>query len=172
MIPQRFDTARMAAERALESDLADLVRMHCDPLVMATLGGVRSESETRRALSAMLEHWNAHGYGIWIFRERGSGAFAGRAGLRNVTIEGRGEIELLYAVMPEFWRSGYGTEIARALLGIARDAGIKEVVAFTLPANLGSRRVMEKAGMRFEREITWAGLPHVLYRIDLYRGGA
>lgn len=166
MIPERFDTARTVAERVRESDLADLVRMHRDARVMATLGGVRSESETHGALCAMLEHWNAHRYGIWIFREPATRAFVGRAGLRNVTIEGRAEVELLYAVMPEFWRSGYGTEIALALLGIARQASIKTAVAFTLPTNLGSQRVMEKAGMRFERDITWAGLPHVLHRIE------
>ena len=39
------------------------------------------------------------------------------------------------------------------------------VVSFTLPGNLASRRVMEKLGFRFERETTYAGLPHVLYRL-------
>lgn len=163
--PSRFETPRMIAERVSDSDFDDLVRMNQDTRVMATLGGVRSENETGEALSAMLAHWNRHGFGIWIFRERGTRAFVGRAGLRNRRVEEIGEIELLYAVMAEFWQSGFASEMARALLDLAREIGIESVVAFTLPSNLGSRRVMEKAGMHFEREITWAGLPHLLYRI-------
>ncbi len=41
---------------------------------------------------------------------------------------------------------------------------VHDVVAFTLPTNLGSRGVVEKVGFTYEREITWANLPHVLYR--------
>jgi ribosomal-protein-alanine N-acetyltransferase len=45
------------------------------------------------------------------------------------------------------------------------DVGLDELVAFTLPANVRSRRVMEKAGLGYEKDIVHAGLPHVLYRI-------
>ena len=44
------------------------------------------------------------------------------------------------------------------------DLGLGEIVAFTLPTNIASRRVMEKSGFAYEREIVHAGLPHVLYR--------
>jgi [ribosomal protein S5]-alanine N-acetyltransferase len=67
-------------------------------------------------------------------------------------------------VMPEFWRRGFATEIARAILDVATGLGIRGLVAFTLPTNLGSRGVMEKVGFRYERDIVWAALPHVLYR--------
>ena len=42
--------------------------------------------------------------------------------------------------------------------------GLADVVAFTLPDNIASRRVMEKSGFRYERDIVWAEMPHVLYR--------
>ena len=37
-----------------------------------------------------------------------------------------------------------------------------------------SRRVMERVGFRYERDIIWAGMPHVLYRLsaDTWRRGA
>jgi RimJ/RimL family protein N-acetyltransferase len=38
------------------------------------------------------------------------------------------------------------------------------IVAFTLPDNVASRRVMDKAGFEYERDIMHAGLAHVLYR--------
>ena len=43
--------------------------------------------------------------------------------------------------------------------------GLDDVVAFTLPTNRGSWRVMEKTGFEYERDVVHAGLPHVLYRI-------
>jgi RimJ/RimL family protein N-acetyltransferase len=55
--------------------------------------------------------------------------------------------------------------MASTLVGLARERlGLEEIVAFTLPHNVASRRVMEKVGFRYERDIEWAGLPHVLYR--------
>jgi RimJ/RimL family protein N-acetyltransferase len=42
--------------------------------------------------------------------------------------------------------------------------GVDELIAFTLPNNVASRRVMEKTGFVYERDIVHALLPHVLYR--------
>lgn len=163
----RFETARMGAGRIRESDFDELFRMNQDARVMATLGGLRSAAETHEFLRNAIEHWERYGCGIWIFRGLDDGRFIGRAGLRNVVIGGRTEIELLYAVMPEFWRKGFATEMSRAILEIAERFGIASVVAFTLHTNQGSRRVMEKSGFRYQRDIVWAGRPHVLCRIEL-----
>ena len=38
------------------------------------------------------------------------------------------------------------------------------MIAITLPDNVASRRVMEKTGFVYEREIRHVGLAHVLYR--------
>lgn len=161
-------TSRMIADRIAESDFDDLLRLGQDPQVAATLGGIRTEAEVRAMLREAIAHWDRHGFGVWVFRDRGSNAFIGRAGLRAVTVEDEDVIELLYALMPEYWNRGLASEMARAILdAAAQSLHLREVVAFTLPHNLGSRRVMEKAGFRYQRDITWAGLPHVLYRLAL-----
>lgn len=161
-------TARMTADRVAESDFPDLLRLNQDPQAAATLGGIRTEAETRDAMREALAHWQRHGYGIWIFRDRNHGGFIGRAGLGAVTLEGEAVVELMYALMPQFWNRGFASEMTDAILDVAaRSPGLQEVVAFTLPSNHASRRVMEKAGFRYERDITWAGLPHVLYRRKL-----
>ena len=41
---------------------------------------------------------------------------------------------------------------------------MRDIVCFTLPTNRASQRVMEKVGFVYERDITHANLPHVLYR--------
>jgi ribosomal-protein-alanine N-acetyltransferase len=154
----------MTATRIKAADFDDLLRLNQDPEVAKTMAGVRTEAETREFIRSSIEHWERHGYGFWIFRDRVNGRFIGRAGLHHVEIDGAPEIEIAYAVMPEFWRRGFATEMTSALLEVATKLALRNLVAFTLPTNLGSRRVMEKVGFRYERDITWANLPHVLYR--------
>jgi ribosomal-protein-alanine N-acetyltransferase len=163
----QFHTDRLIATPPCADDLDDLVRMHRDPSVMALLGGMRSEVETQDFLRDAVTHWSRHGFGLWMFRSRADAQFVGRGGLRNVQVAGRTEVELAYALMPSFWGRGLATEIATSVLARAFELlDFADIVAFTLPTNLASRRVMEKIGFAFERDIVHAGLPHVLYRIQ------
>ena len=172
MGPESFRTDRLVAERLRAEDLGDLRNMHGDPRVMATLGGVRSDSQTRRFLDQNLKHWARHGYGLWMFRDRSDGRFVGRGGLRHVHVGGRDEVELAYALMPEFWCRGLATEMARAILDVAvRQLGLTDIVCFTMTTNQASRRVMEKVGFAFERDIVYAECPHVLCRLAASTGG-
>jgi RimJ/RimL family protein N-acetyltransferase len=159
-------TDRLIAERLHLADLDELCRMHRDPSVMATLGGLRSDDQTQQFLRDNLRHWDQHGYGLWIFRDKADGRFVGRGGLRHVHVGGHDEVELAYALMAAFWGSGLATEMAKAILTVAFEhLDLTDIVAFTLTTNEASRRVMEKVGGTFERDIVHAGLPHVLYRI-------
>jgi ribosomal-protein-alanine N-acetyltransferase len=163
---ETFRTERLLAERLSEGDMADIRRMHRDPRVMATLGGLRSDEETARYLRDNLDHWDRYGYGIWALRDRTDGRFVGRAGLRNTHVGGEDEVELAYALVADYWNKGLATEMAKAILEVAfEELGLTDVVCFTLPTNGASRRVMEKAGFEYERDVVHAGLPHVLYRI-------
>lgn len=133
--------------------------------VCATLGGILTNAGSDDALQRNLDHWDQHGFGIWHFFDRQTEEFVGRAGLRHVT-EGSSEIELSYTVMSEFWNQGYATEMSRQTLDVGfKELQLTEVVTFTLPPNVASRRVMEKLGFAFEREGTHADLPHVFYRM-------
>ncbi|OJT18687.1 hypothetical protein BO221_38760 [Archangium sp. Cb G35] len=170
-----FRSARMLAERPGPEDFLEWSRFRQDPRVAATLGGLRPEERLRRDLDAILEHWARHGFGVWMWREPADGRLIGHCGLRHYPVEGQEELELLYALRFESWGQGLATEMAAASLevGFGR-LGFEDVVAFTLTTNKASRRVMEKLGMRYERDITHADLPHVLFRITAaeWRQGA
>jgi [ribosomal protein S5]-alanine N-acetyltransferase len=107
-----FRTDRLLAERLREEHLGEIRRMHLDPSVMATLGGLRSDEETANYLRDNLDHWDLYGYGMWVFRDRADGRFVGRAGLRNTRVGGNDEVELAYALVAEYWGSGLATEMA------------------------------------------------------------
>ncbi len=183
--PTSFQTARLSARRIEADDFEQLCQMHRNPHVMATLGGVRSDDETRQMLAAYLDHWQHYGFGLWMFfletlspggrgwGEGGviaTGKFVGRGGVRQIMIEGHDEVEVAYALLPEFWNQGLATEIATASVQIAfTQLNLPELVCFTLPTNLASRRVMEKCGFQYDRDFIWKELPHVLYRLKKSR---
>lgn len=159
-------TARMLAGRPGPEDFPEWCRLRQDPRVAATLGGLRPEARLRKDFDGFLEHWARYGFGVWLWRDPADGGLIGHGGLRHFEVEGEAELELLYALRSESWGLGLATELAAASLevGFTR-LGLEDVVAFTLTTNKASRRVMEKVGMRYERDITHADLPHVLLRI-------
>lgn len=162
----RVQTPRLLLVRMSEADLPDLGRMHRDARVMATLGGLRSEPELAELHHGLLDHWDRHNFGLWTVRHPSDGRFAGRGGLRLVTIDEREEVEVAYALMPEFWGKGLATELALASVRAGFEAlGRPSLVCYTLPSNSASRRVMAKVGFRYERDFIWKGLLHAFHRL-------
>jgi ribosomal-protein-alanine N-acetyltransferase len=124
-----------------------------------------SLADVRARLWLDAEHWTLHGYGPWALRDRVSDGFVGRAGLLRATLEGEEVVEIAWSLLPACWGTGLATEAATASVERARGLGLHNVIARTLPTNVASRRVMEKAGLAPAGETVHAGLPHVLYRL-------
>ena len=82
-------------------------------------------------------------------------------------LDGTAETEIGWWLAQAWWGQGLATEAARAGLrdGFER-AGLKRIVAVALPANRASIHVMEKLGMRYEREMIHRGFDVVLYATD------
>jgi RimJ/RimL family protein N-acetyltransferase len=143
----------------------ELAGLHADARVMATMGGeTATASESRAWIERNLAHGEESGLGIFVFREEPSGRFVGRGAIRRIEIGGAQEVEVGYAVAAELWGNGYATEMATALAAHAEAAGATGLVAYTEPANAASRRVLEKTGFRYERDVVHHGRDQVLYR--------
>lgn len=125
----------------------------------------RTLEVARAALERKLRHWERYGFGQWLFRDRASGAMVGRGGPQHTPVSGRDEVEIGWAIVPERWGEGLATELAWASLEVVfGPVGLEQVIAYTQPDNLASRRVMEKTGFDYERDLTVEGRPFVLYR--------
>ncbi|MBH8576675.1 GNAT family N-acetyltransferase [Nostocaceae cyanobacterium CENA369] len=163
-----FTTHRLLGEPLQSKHLNELCRMHQNKQVMATLGGVRSDEETRLLILNNLNHWQRYGFGLWVFRDKVNNQFVGRAGLRNTHVDGKEEVELAYALIGKFWGRGLATEMSEQILKIGFELlKLPEIVCFTLTTNKASQRVMEKLGFKYERDIIHASLPHLLYRLTV-----
>lgn len=168
--PERIETARMVGERLTLDHEDELVSLLLDPRVAKTMWSpheTRTRADVRAGLERKLLHWQNHGFGQWFFRDRTTGAMVGRGGPQHTMVSGRDEVEIGWVIAPERWREGLATELAHASLKVAfGPLALADVIAYTQPDNLASRRVMEKTGFLYEHDIILEGEPFALYRND------
>lgn len=153
-----LETDRLVLRRFTDADLNDLVDLNSHAEVMRYLTGgkpiSRSEVE-QKILPRFLWYYDAFpAFGFYAAVEKGTGAFIGWFHLRPDPDQGRPDTpELGYRLKRGFWGNGFATEGAVALIAKAfGELGATRVYAETMAINIRSRRVMEKAGMRFVRD--------------------
>ncbi len=163
-----FDTKRLHAERLQQDHFEFIHKMNRDERIMAHLGGPRSHKQTSEYMEQNLAHWEQYGYGIWILRQRVTGIFTGRGGLRNTVLAGKDEVEVAYGLLPEFWNMGLATEFVEAVVRIGfSEMRLSSLACITRQSNTASLRVLEKTDFLFERNIIYQGKPHMLFRRDI-----
>ena len=163
--PQQLRTPRLHFTRTESKDRDDFLRMRGDPRFIEARGADATGAAAAR-FDLHTDHWERHGYGWWAVRDPETGIFLGCGGLQSARVEGADAIEVAYGFLPQFWGRGYASEVVRVAVaqGFVR-LGAAEFVSFVLSTNAASRRVVEKAGFRYERQVTHAGGPHLLYRL-------
>jgi ribosomal-protein-alanine N-acetyltransferase len=165
----RLETERLRLRRLVEADVEAWHRLvFSDPEVMRYLpsGVPVSRDRTRDVLRRFDEGWDLRGIAPWGVDLISTGELIGHCGLRHVD-ELPGEVEVLYALGRDHWGRGYATEGARAAVGFGFDRlGLERILAFAIPGNRASRRVMEKVGMTYQRRARLFGIDVVEYRIE------
>jgi ribosomal-protein-alanine N-acetyltransferase len=168
LAPERLATHRLDCRRLGPQHARELTPLMLDPRVVATLWPwphPPRAADIRAGVDAKAAHWERHGFGMWLVRDRRAGELIGRGGLQYCDTLGLDAVEVGWTIAPPRWGRGLATELALASVAVAFDVlELSEIIAFTQPDNLGSRRVMEKAGFAHERDFEHLGLPHVLYR--------
>jgi RimJ/RimL family protein N-acetyltransferase len=160
-----FSTDRLTAEKLNESHLAHLVALHLDPDVSRYLGGVRSAEVTKTYLATNMAHWDQHGFGLWVLRTK-DGAFAGRAGIRHILVDGIDEIEIAYTFKRDLWGKGLASEIATTLteIGLSR-LKLPSLIGLVFVGHGASRRVLEKSNYLIEKSTIHHDEDVLIYRI-------
>ncbi|WP_406319025.1 GNAT family N-acetyltransferase [Streptosporangium sp. NBC_01639] len=147
------ETERLVLRRITEDDADNLVELDSDPEVMRYLSGGEPTSREKiigEILPRILSYTGNQGFFAAI--ERSTGEFLGWFLLRAKHGEPEDEPELGYRLRKIAWGKGYATEGSVALIRKAfSELGVRRVYAETLAVNLGSRRVMEKAGLQYVR---------------------
>jgi ribosomal-protein-alanine N-acetyltransferase len=158
----------MRGERLVPRHVAVVAPIFADPRVGATMGGVQTAEQVEEHLGYAAASWERDGFGYWMFFEAATGEPVARGGLARTEFDGRPEVEVGWTVVPERWGEGFATELGAAALAVAfGDLALPDVVAFTMPHNVASRRVMEKLGFAYEKTAPYKVYgDHVLYRLS------
>lgn len=152
----RLVTDRMVLRRFTGDDVDVLVALDADPEVMHFITGgpatPRHEIEEEVLPAWLAWYGRSDHLGFWAAEDRDTGAFLGWFHLRPGDGHSDEEPELGYRLRREVWGRGLATEGSRALVDDAfTNHGVRRVVAETMVVHGGSRRVMQKAGMRLVR---------------------
>jgi RimJ/RimL family protein N-acetyltransferase len=147
-----LETDRLVLRRFTESDVDELVALDGDPEVMRYITGGRTTPRAEVVddyLPAFLGYYERFaGFGFWAVEDR-AGAFLGWFHFRPQPHDPPGQVELGYRFTRAAWGRGYATEGSKALVDKGfREFEVDRVYAETMVVNTGSRRVMEKAGLR------------------------
>lgn len=169
-----IETPRLILRRWKASDREPFARMNADPRVIEFFPACLSREESDAAFDRVDAHFDEHGFGPLATELRATGELAGFVGLFVPRFEAWFTpcVEILWRLAVPYWNQGLATEAANAVIDLAfRQLGIEELVSFTVPANIRSRRVMEKLGMTYDGEFDHPRLPegHALRRHVLYR---
>ncbi|GAB4060217.1 GNAT family N-acetyltransferase [Catellatospora paridis] len=150
-----LETSRLILRRFTADDVDALYDLDADPAVTRFINGGRPtpRAEIRDELLPrfLAQYDEVPGFGRWAAIEKATGAFLGWFALTAEPDE-PGTAELGYRLRREAWGRGYATEGSRALVDNGfTELGMRRVTANTMTVNTGSRRVMEKTGLRFLR---------------------
>lgn len=147
-----IETERLILRRMRLDDAEDLFAYGSDPQVTRTTTWDThlSVDDSRAFLTLMEEQYERGENATWGIEHRADGKFIGTVGFVAITDSGYvGEIG--YALARPYWGQGITTEAARAVIRFGFDyLGLHRIQATCRADNVGSYRVMEKAGLRFE----------------------
>lgn len=105
----------------------------------------RTVEETRKLFKERTSQYGS-GLGSWAMFNAADDDFIGVCGLRPAD-EGDGNLELGYVLGQRYWGKGLAAEMVNSLIEYAFDSTpADEICAVTMPLNIASQRVLEKAG--------------------------
>ncbi|HVH87836.1 MAG TPA: GNAT family N-acetyltransferase [Terriglobales bacterium] len=169
-------TPRLLLRPWRDSDRAPFAEMCADPEVMEFFPGCLTQKESDNAVDQIEAHQREHGFCLFAAELLGKHHFIGFIGLQHVPFETSftPAVEIGWRLARSYWNRGLATEGALAVLNYAfKSLGLLEIVSFTVPGNIRSRRVMEKIGMHRDvsGDFDHPRLPpdHPLRRHVLYR---
>ena len=126
----------------------------------------RSKEENRQIFKAALQDYAAgEALGKWGIFNAANNDFIGMCLLRY--FDESGSVEIGYSLHKKYWGKGIATNMAKTLISYAFEkTNTQEIVAVTVLENVGSQRVLEKAGLRRRENINRYGAEVAFFRLN------
>ena len=171
-----ISTERLLLRQWQPQDKQPFAAMNADPEVMRYFPSTKSGQESDDSIEYFRNSIEQKGWGLWATEIRRSGEFIGFIGIHSPQQQFSFSpcVEIGWRIGNNFWRRGYASEGAQAVLKFAfEQTELVEIVSMTPKLNTPSIGVMEKIGMTdSQKNFEHPGLAeghrlseHVLYTI-------
>ena len=150
-----IETDRLIICRLSEGDSEFILELLNSPGWLKFIGNKNVKTKTDAAsyiINGPLKSYEVNGFGLYLLKLKDLSTPVGICGLiKRDTLE---NIDIGFALLPEYEGNGYAFEAAEAVLKHAkRDLVINKIVAIADKDNVNSIRLLEKAGLTFEKNI-------------------
>ena len=125
---------------------------------------VNSQEEAKEKIRERMDLFDRQRLGKFPVFLKAADEFVGTCGMEPFELDGGTEVELGYRLCLKHWGRGYAEEAAAALLRHGFEAlNCARIMAFVLPQNRASVRILEKLGFAYLHDFMHYDLSHQLY---------
>jgi ribosomal-protein-alanine N-acetyltransferase len=151
-----YQTERLILRPVYQEDADFILELLNCPKWLQNIGdrNVKSLEDAKNYIATrMMPQLERLGYGNFAVIRKSDGARMGCCGLYDR--EGLEGVDIGFSFLPEYERKGYAYESAEKMMQLARDEfKLTRVSGITIEANTGSRKLLEKLGLKFEKFVT------------------
>lgn len=150
-----LETERLKVRESTVSDVKDFYGIYASPSITYYMEDLFQNPEEEKSYmeSYIRQVYGFYGFGMWTVLCKADGAVIGRAGLS--VREGYDVPELGFVIDVNRQKQGYAYEVCSAILTYAeKELGFENVQALVQPGNTASRRLLEKLGFYYEKDVT------------------
>lgn len=149
------ETSRLVLRLVEETDAGFIMKLLNEPGWLQYIGdkGIRTIDDAKGyIMNGPRAMYEREGFGLYLTERKEDHAPIGLCGL--IKREGLEDVDIGFAFLSDHQSQGYAFEAARATMDLAKDIGIKRVVAITTKDNEPSSKLLEKLDMKLEGYVT------------------
>ena len=149
------ETSRLFISKITLKDSKFLLELVNTPHWLKYIGDrqIKTVNDAKTYLqNVTLKSYTDFGFGFYKLQIKDTNKTIGICGL--VKRKQLDDVEIGFALLPEYESKGFGFEASLAILDLAKEKFLlKKITAITLPTNKSSIKLLEKLGLSFEKTI-------------------
>ena len=163
------ETDRLLLRELNMTDAKDFYALNLNPNVVKYTGdrAFKNIAEAEIFLSNYSDY-DKNGYGRWAVIAKSNGEFLGWCGLKY--IHELNETDIGFRFFENHWNKGFATESAEACLKFGFEKlNLETIVGRAMAENGASIKVLEKIGLKYEKEFDFDSHKGLIYKINKHQ---